>query len=358
MPSSAPDPVDTWQVLVCPSCKAKSRIRAAVAHRKVLCPRCKTLIPSLQPNAAPPNPDAYGVSAPEAPPPPPPESPRRRRARDNEPEEEAEPELPPRFPLWQGVYGFPWHAGTLRAWFMFGIGFSLVALMAAGLHYVIVLYETSSEVGRNIWFRVLILFMKAFVLFLFWTGAFAAEFFLTTIQDTAAGIERIRWPDEGFKDKFFRFLYLVWIFVWAAVPLGVLVTPLKFWLGLWIYAASLVPTFVFVFPLVLLSVLANDSGWMFVNGQVFGSLLRKPLAWLQVYLMSFLLLAPCVVLGWVTIEWHQFFLVPVTGYVWSACWLIHGRLLGRLGWVITGAADVAAKEHRKRARRAKKRVAE
>jgi hypothetical protein len=359
MASSAPDPVGTWAVLVCPSCQARSRVRAEAAHRKALCPRCKTVIPPKAAAAAAAEvpPDAtYGVIAAGPPPAPAPALPRRHEveAEPDYPQDEEPPPVP-RFPLWRGVYGFPWHPGTLRAWFLFGFGLSLVALMGAAVRYVILLYAHGSEGAQGLWFRVLILYVKGLVLFLFWTGAYAAEYFFETVQDTAAGIDRVKWPGGGVKEKVFSFLYLFWLFVYTAIPLGILVTPLRFVLGVQVFFWSLIPSFLFVFPLALLSSLANDSGMIVWNGNVFASLVRKPLTWLQFFAVTPLLLALCLLLGALTIWGQLFFLVPLTGYAWAACLLIYGRLLGRVAWVISGAAEQAEAAVR-RAKRAKRRA--
>src|SRR6266446_5641888 len=184
-------------LLVCPSCRSKCRARAGTA-KAFRCPRCGTV---LRPDASQSDADLGGQPA---------ESARDRLAARPEPAENArgkqaagpvedaeseegayaahapvrvrpveEPEPDevenievrrkrppaPRVPLWWGVYGFPWHPSALRAWFLFGIGLMLVALMGAGLHYVIDLYA-SGDMAGSIWLRVFILYMKAFVLFL------------------------------------------------------------------------------------------------------------------------------------------------------------------------------------------------
>jgi hypothetical protein len=256
-------------------------------------------------------------------------------------------------PLWWGVYGFPWHPSGLRAWFLFGIGLSLVAVMGGALHYVLDLY-LASDLGRGgIWIRVFILYMNGFVLFLLWTGAYAGSFFLAAIQETAAGNHEVGWPDDSLWEKFFTFLYLVWIFLCAAAPLGVAVAPLRPLLGFEIFGWSLVPSAVLVFPIVLLCALANNSLWLFWNTEVLLNLLVRPHVLLILYLMSALLLAPCIALGHLTImNYERFlFLAPVTGFVWSACLLIYGRLLGRVAWIITGGQELANREARRRRKR-------
>src|SRR5207244_2170726 len=79
---------------------------------------------------------SYGIAAAEEParrPPPP--------FPAGEPAEEPQPPEPPAHPLLQGVYGYPWQMEHLRAWFLFGLGFSIVALLGAALHHIIILYQ-------------------------------------------------------------------------------------------------------------------------------------------------------------------------------------------------------------------------
>jgi hypothetical protein len=345
-----------WVVMVCPSCQGKCRAPASVAPKGRRCPRCGAALRAAPSSAQPADQEEAEDSAYTA------RAPASTRAIDL-PEPEAVEEvavrrkrLPaPAVPLWSGVYDFPWHPTSLRAWFLFGIGLSLVALMGGAIHYTLDLY-LASDLGRGgIWFRVLILYAKVFILFLLWTGTYAGSFFLATIQETAAGSQKVSWSDHSIWEQFFTFLHLAWIFLCAAVPFGIAVTPLKPYLGFMVFGWSLVPSTILVFPVVLLCALANDSLWMVWNAEVVGNLLRQPLTLLTLYLMSALLLAPCVALGHLTtIEYEQFiFLAPITGFVWSACLLIYGRLLGRVAWVITGGQESAiprAGRRRKRKR--------
>jgi hypothetical protein len=67
------------------------------------------------------------------------------------------------------------------------------------------------------------------------------------------------------------------------------------------------------------------------------------------YLLSALLLGPCVVLGYVTVvDYERFlFLAPITGYAWSAWLLIYGRLLGGVAWIISGERELAKRDIRR-----------
>jgi hypothetical protein len=365
MTEHAEDDID-WVLLRCRACRGKVRIGAAAQSQTLRCPHCGATIrlraeregPATtsarqgspgRPAAAPAAAAAYEARLPdeiaaiEQP--------------DADPIEDLElrrkPLPMPRWPLWSGVYSFPWHASGLRAWFLFGMGLSLVALLGGGLHYVIDLYRSTPPGVSSIWFRVFILYLKAFVLFVLWTGTYAGGFFLATLEETAAGSSKVRWPDESIWEGLFRFLGVAWLFGCAAVPLGCAAALVPDLLEGGLIYWSLVPSTVLLFPIVLLSALANDTWWWVWNKDVVVNLLVRPRVLLTFYLMSALLLCPCIGLGYLTImEYGQFlFLAPLTGYVWSGCLLIYGRLLGRVAWIITGEHERAERAARRRRRR-------
>jgi hypothetical protein len=369
MAAEGSDPALRPLVLVCPSCQARCRVRQRSARKPLACPRCKGTLPAV---AVPGPPAEEGLV-------PLPAAPRRADPDDEEPgdptygahepqaKQPVEVPQPDRFevvalrrkrppapvaPLWWGVYGFPWHAGALRPWFLCGLGLGLVTLMAAGLHFAIDLYE-DTELGRGgIYFRVIILYIKACVAFLVWSGAYAATFFLTTVEDTAAGVQKVVWPDQSIWEAFLAFFYLAWLFLCAAVPLALVAASLRGLLGPGVVGWSLLPSLVLVFPFVLLSAVANSS-WFGFNADVCVGLLVRPLVLLILWAMSAVLLCPCVALGYLAIgDYREFlFLAPLTGFVWSACLFIYARLLGRVGWIITGAHEQARRVPRKRRRR-------
>jgi hypothetical protein len=251
-----------------------------------------------------------------------------------------------RYPLWSGVYGFPWHICAFRSWILFGLGLTMVAVMGAALHYVITLVVNGTLGQSMIWRGVYLLYAKAFILFLFWTGTYASGFFLASIQETAAGNNDIDWPDDSIGEKFFTFLYVAWIFLFSAVPFALAVAPLKLVFGYDFWGWSLVPALILVFPILLLGGLASNSKWMLWDKELVRCLLARPLPLLIVYLMTAMLLVPCIGLGYLTImRYDQYlFLAPLTGYVWSASLLIYGRLLGRMLWIISGEHELAMRE--------------
>jgi hypothetical protein len=363
------------RVCTCPHCHGKFQVRAASLGKVLRCPHCRGVVSSgiAQRQSGPTNPSAgkqrpaaaqidsddsdgglsYAARAPEA----------HRPYDEPEPDPVEDIEIrrkkPPAFvaPLWLGVYSFPLQLSGLRAWFLFGIGFTLVAFMGAAVKYVLDILQGSDISKAGLWQRVLTLYVGALVLFILWTGTFAAGFFLETIKGGAAGHREVEWPDDAIGEKFFTFLGLMFLYVLCAVPLGILCAPLQWYIGPVVIGWSLVPSTIFVFPVGLLCSLANNSRLNLWNNELVGNMLVHPIAMLTLYIMSVPLLGICIALGYLTIILYEsfIFVAPITGFVWSACLLIYGRLLGRVAWIVTGAQEETLREEARRRKRLKRR---
>jgi hypothetical protein len=295
-------------------------------------------------------------------------------------EDEIEEELrkderpqPPANPLWQGIYSCPWQPEHLRAWFLFGLGLSAIAFLATAVCHMTYLLELSKSDFEWSMYRTLSrYFVAALMGAIIWTGSFAASYFLELIQQTAGGNEEFDPPDDMIAEKIGNFLYLAWIAFCTLAPVGALSyllagltrrpdlqgVPLDsqqaliaavIWRGL-IVAGYLLLS-VFVYPHVLLGALANKSWVWLLSDKVSIGLLKRPLILLVLYTVSVLLMAPCLALGVMTILGLQYWLAPVTGFVWSAALLIYGRLLGRVGWLLTDGDEPTTVRRRKRKRR-------
>jgi hypothetical protein len=364
MPRHHFDPAPPDRVVTCPSCRGKCRVRSTSTGKVMRCPRCHAV---LRFDVDPPETGSIDTAQPQ-----------RQRAQYDDDEDDGTPYVahapdanrpyvepepdpiedieirrrkPPPFvaPLWRGVYDFPWQPSGLRAWFMFGIGFTFVAFMAAAVHYALDLYQNSDWTKAGIFQTVLRLYVAAFGLFVVWTGTFAIPFFLESINSGAAGHYEVQSPDDSIGEKFFTFLGMVWVYALCAVPLGILAAPLQWFLGSMAIALSLVPSTILIFPVGVLCMLANNSKMNLWNFEVASKFLARPSVWLILYTMSTLLFGICFALGYLTIGLYEdfIFLAPVTGFVWSACFLIYGRLLGRVAWIVSGAQEEAWRDARR-----------
>jgi hypothetical protein len=233
---------------------------------------------------------------------------------------------------------------------LFSAGLALAALAGCGMRYVIELFQTSPW-GQAIFTRVMIAYINCFVLFVVWTGMYAADYLLGVFQDTAAGIDEIKWPDDSIGTRLLRFLYLVWIAGIAVGPIGIVLMgvgqEIDFPGAGWLFLVPLV----FVYPVILLCSMANDSMWLLLSGHVLLSLLRRPHLLLQLFLFTMLLLVPPSVLGYVTVAGMHYELTPVMGLIGSAALLAHARLLGRVGAELSTDNDAPTRRPRRRRKR-------
>lgn len=166
----------------------------------------------------------------------------------------------------------------------------------------------------------------------------AAHCYFVVVQGTVAGIDRVEWPDEPVYDWLLQALNLVGLAAIWLVPVGFLskaLAPhllpgdpaLRFLLlagpGMWL-----------LFPVTLLSSMGSVSRWQILNGRVLAGLLALAPQVFFFYVLSgglILVAAALAYFGLFTPGWYA---LPVAAVLGSAAWLIHARLLGRVGWLL------------------------
>jgi hypothetical protein len=171
------------------------------------------------------------------------------------------------------------------------------------------------------------------------TLSLTARSFLVIVEDTAAGIDRVRWPEEPIQDWLargarFAALLAIWL-----VPAGILSNALERSLfpghgglrflvlavpGLWLYV-----------PVGLLSAMSSDSGWALFRPAIAWRLLRLAPSLVVFYLLTGLLAFAVAGLGWVSLfTSFGVFLLPVVAVAAAVGTFIYARQLGRLGWLV------------------------
>jgi hypothetical protein len=202
-----------------------------------------------------------------------------------------------------------------------------------------------------------VLLLPVIVLVLGYFGAYAVHSLLVVIEQTAVGFDRVCWPHEGFIDWFAKLLRVGAAFVLVLMPAIGAATSLSLAyppLAVLIAAEVLFLTVWLVWPVCLLSSLSGPSWVMLLRWPVLKGLARCWAPLLVFYALTGVLLvitlggAYFVVIGWLDVkvsmptpglEWvvevgSLAVGLPVVAALAATGWLLYGRLLGRLGWML------------------------
>jgi hypothetical protein len=255
------------------------------------------------------------------------------------------PPPPPAYPLFQGLYTFPWRPANLFVWLFLALDFSIVT----GLISVMVfLWEAGglAQVG------IPLLAPVACVAFI-WIGIYASNCLLAVVEETASGNDRVSWPEgANIIEGIGKLLYLLWLLACCSIPMlavwqsGVSISASAWWQRdpWWVLIA--VP-WVILFPLLFLSSLAANSRWALLHSKILLGLVWKPQVLLLIWVVPLALVGLCLYLGSRLFVRPNLWLAAGIGLAWSAALLIYGRLLGRAGWMLTHQdaeeADAAAR---------------
>ena len=204
-----------------------------------------------------------------------------------------------------------------------------------------------------------ILFVVCLVLWTYlaaYTVSLASHCYLVVVQGTVAGVDRVHWPDEPIYDRLLQAATLLGLAALWVVPIGILSRALgPHWMpeqpalrllilavpGLWLF-----------FPFILLSSLASVSRWQIFNIRVIVGLLGLAPQLLLFYAFSGVALGGAVALGFTGLFTTAWYALPIAAVLGSAAFLIHGRLLGRLGWLLQQRVEAAEPRVSKKANRA------
>ncbi len=184
--------------------------------------------------------------------------------------------------------------------------------------------------------------------FLFFT--FAAHYYLTVLESTAAGAREVVWVSEPITDNFVKPFYLGWLLVLWLGPAYVIGRTLAAsthvaWL------AFAVPVLVawLLYPVSQLSSLSATSVWMPLTPQIFARLAQRPAA----TAVFFLLTLPVFALGWLAFKWAfltedkwELLFAGVPLLVLAG--FLYARLLGRLAFALMFTKDLLRRKKKKK----------
>ena len=178
---------------------------------------------------------------------------------------------------------------------------------------------------------------------------FAAHYYLTILEGTAAGAKEISWQSEPVTDNFTKVLYLGWLLgVWAGpayfIGRAVASGADAGWLKL---AVPLLVMWV-LYPVSQLSSLSASSIWVPMNLDVFARLAQKP----AVTVAFFALTLPVFALFGVAFKWAfltngnwPMLFVGVPLVVFAG--LLYARLLGRLAFALMFTKNLLKRKKKK-----------
>jgi hypothetical protein len=186
---------------------------------------------------------------------------------------------PPKEPLRDGIYSFPFYANVAPLWIGATLAFVLDALLLDALIDVI-------RAGG--WASIMAAFMAPLVAIItFSILGIMAPHFLTIMEFTADGYDKIPyWPSQDLLSRLRAMLFALNAVAMSTLP-GMLLVGLLRPLGVPL-AFGLIST-VLLLPLVTLSMAENDSVFAPYSRFVFGSLRRHGNAWSRFYAQTILL---------------------------------------------------------------------
>jgi len=185
---------------------------------------------------------------------------------------------------------------------------------------------------------------------------FLAHYFLSAFEETFAGEDGISWDDDPIFDLVWKPIYLLGLLVVPSVPVAV---------GL----AALVPAVArdsrgvlaalalvawLAFPILLLSSYCSGRWWS-LHLNVLGGLIRNAGAAFLYFLLSGLLLGGAAAILYYVVFGNFTALLSAAALA-GAIPLLHGRLLGRLAWLLDH--PLRGKKRRKRSRPRRTRLSE
>jgi hypothetical protein len=198
-----------------------------------------------------------------------------------------------------------------------------------------------------------VIFVPALVgsaIFVFVFLLFAAGYYLTVLESTAAGAREVTWLSEPITDKFGKPFYLAWLLCLWLGPAYIIGRGLAGSTGAaWVALAVPVGVAWLLYPVSQLSSLCATSVWIPLHPQVFARLAQKPI----VAVAFFVLTLPVFALGGIAFKWAfltegEWHLLFVGAPLLALAGLLYARLLGRLAFALVFTKDLFKRKKKKK----------
>jgi len=263
-----------------------------------------------------------------------------------------EPDKPPDYivvppkgagPHWaftSNVFQFPWTLVAFPRWIAASACCAVTGFLGAAAWSMLATLSMGSIIG---------VFLLAATILVGWVlMSFVAACLLDITVNAAYNADKLGdWPYEGFVDRLYLLLRVVWYAAFAAMPAGA-IAAIAFFVGAPFWAAF-APVAILTFPFVVLSGLEADSPFWPFSEPIAQSVRQARSSWVAFYLISGALLAVCgIATVWIFRQAGPASML-ILGPMWAAAVFIYGRLLGRLTWLVMKYVDPAErKQMRKR----------
>ena len=168
----------------------------------------------------------------------------------------------------------------------------------------------------------------------------ASVCFVSIVEKTANCLDKIdNWPEFDVMGWVLQSLYLIVSFALSMIPFVAVSARVSDYTNPLVWWAAL-PCF-FVFPIILLSTLEEDSPLMPYSAVVWRSVWRTWRAWVIFYVESLAVVGIVALLGWGAWSIGRSEITPVFVFVCVLATIVYFRLLGRLAWVVGRESDGA-----------------
>jgi hypothetical protein len=241
---------------------------------------------------------------------------------------------PPRWTFFSGVFGFPWQGPNIFRWVAMSFG-----MLVSGFAGVMLVGVLRGGVGLGTLAGPLLSMITGLLVLM--TASFAAPCFLAAVEDTADGFDEVQESTlPGWDQWYFSMFSVLSVLLLS----GAITFPLTFVEAIG-PAAVPVGGLIF-FPILVLSALECESFVMPLSPPILTSLVRVWRAWLMFYLVTTPLVVGWLAVAIVSLPAAPFLAVVPLAPALAAVLLIYARLLGRLGWTITGSPAMSREDHR------------
>jgi len=243
---------------------------------------------------------------------------------------------PPKHTFITGVWLFPFQPEVVSRWVILSIGMTVMGGIFA------LMFGLWSQLSAFSGVALAFFAMPALWIGI-WTGSYAASNWLVVVEDTAAGNHTIHnWHEQNWREWILHGTFLLFLLSVAAVAgHGIGTISRVSGAGYW---PAFLTTVWLLFPIILLSALESASWWTPLTLLILRSLGTAALGWIKFHVCAGALVAAAVACCWGLLAVSPLFGLLLVGPLLSATWLIYGRLLGRLAWVVSLGVEESGSE--------------